>query len=89
MPTPEELICVIEIIPGSSKVSKILRDTVNVGNIAAKLARGQWPTEEENIRLLKTIPGMEDVMDIGAMTYKAVQSGRRYMGWIEQPPDDG
>lgn len=73
MPSSEQVIGMVEKIPGSEKVAKALTGVVSVGKVAAGLAQGRLPTIDESTAILKTIPGMDDVADIANMGAKAAK----------------
>ena len=74
LPSSEQVIGTLEKIPGTEKVTKALTGVVSCGKVAAKLAHGELPTIDETTAILKSIPGMEDVADIGNMSAKLAKS---------------
>ena len=70
LPSSEQVIGLVDKIPGSEKVSKALTGVVSVGKVAAGLAQGKLPTIDESTAILKSIPGMSDVADIANMGAK-------------------
>ena len=89
MPTSEQVIGMVEKVPGSEKVAKALTGVVSVGKVAAKLSHGELPTIDETTAILGSIPGMSDVADITNMSAKLAKSAGQTMGIIPSPPDDG
>ena len=89
IPSSEQVIGMVEKIPGSEKVSKAMTAVVNVGQVAAGMAQGKLPTIDQSTAILGGIPGMSDVADIANMGAKAAKGAGQMMGIIKAPPDDG